>query len=335
MGIEKNGKYKFKKQDYQDLGIGTATSEQRQRFVNRNGEFNIVRRGLPFLKHFSAYHELIAMSWTKFNLLVVLFFVLENLIFGAIYMLIGTEHIAGATGVTTFEKYLDAFFMSTQSFTTVGYGRLSPVGTLTSMIATIEALAGLMTFALMTGLLYGRFSRPTAKILFSENAVIAPYQEGSGFMFRIANQRDNQLIDVTADIYLAWQENVNGKEVRRFHNLTLERTKLDLFSTSWTIVHPIDVDSPMYGVTRKQLDRSDAEFVILIKAFDDTFAQTVHARTSYKADEVIMGAKFTKIIRIGPDGRSIIDLDRLSEWNSAKLPEIHEIEVGQELEARG
>src|SRR5689334_2080930 len=115
MGIERNGKYKFKKQEYQDLGIGTATSEQRQRFVNRNGEFNVVRSGLPFFKHFSAYHELIAMSWTKFNLLVVLFFFLENLLFGGIYMLVGTEHIQGATGVTFFEKYLDAFFMSTQS----------------------------------------------------------------------------------------------------------------------------------------------------------------------------------------------------------------------------
>jgi inward rectifier potassium channel len=326
--MEKNGKYKFKKQEYQDLGIGTATSEQRQRFVNRDGQFNVVRSGLPFFKHFSAYHELIAMSWTKFNLLVLLFFFLENLIFGGLYWLAGTEHIQGAAGASAFDKFLDAFFLSTQTFTTVGYGRLSPANHWTSLIATIEALAGLMTFALITGLLYGRFSRPTAKILFSDEAVIAPYQEGSGFMFRIANQRDNQLIEVTADIYLAWQENVNGKSVRKFHHLPLERTKLDLFSTSWTIVHPIDVDSPMYGVTRKQLDNSDAEFMILIKAFDDTFAQTVHARTSYKPSEIVMGAKFVKIIRIGKDGRSIIDLDRLSELEPAKLPEIHEIEVG-------
>lgn len=326
--IENSTKYKFKKLEYQDLGIGTATAEQRQRFVNRDGQFNVVRSGLPFFKHFSAYHALIAMSWTKFNIIVLLFFFLENLIFGSLYMLAGTEHIQGATGITFFERYMDAFFMSTQSFTTVGYGRLSPLGALTSMIATIEALAGLMTFALMTGLLYGRFSRPTAKILFSSEAIIAPYQEGSAFMFRIANQRDNQLIDVTADVYLAWQENVNGKEVRKFHHLPLERTKLDLFSTSWTIVHPIDVDSPMYGITGKQLDRSDAEFMILIKAFDDTFAQTVHSRTSYKQNEVVMGAKFVKIIQTGKDGRSIIHLDRLSEYEPAKLPDIHEIEVG-------
>lgn len=325
---EKNGRYKFKKLDYQDLGIGSATSEQRQRFVNRDGQFNVVRQGLPFFKHFSPYHELISMSWTKFNSIVLAFFLLENLVFATFYMAVGTEHIQGATGVTLSEKFLDAFFMSAQSFTTVGYGRLSPLGHTTSMIATIEALVGLMTFALMTGLLYGRFSRPTAKILFSTEALIAPYQEGSAFMFRIANQRDNQLIEVTADIYLAWQENVNGKSIRKFHHLPLERTKLDLFSTSWTIVHPIDVDSPMYGVTRKQLDNSDAEFMILIKAFDDTFAQTVHARTSYKQNEVVMGAKFVKIIQIGNDGRSIIQLDRLSEYEDAKLPDIHAIEVG-------
>jgi inward rectifier potassium channel len=328
MLMEKNGKYKFKKLEYQDLGIGTATAEQRQRFVAKDGKFNVVRRGLPFFKHFSSYHTLIDMSWTKFNVIVVLFFLLENLVFAGLYSFAGVEHIQGATGVTQFDKFLDAFFLSAQTFTTVGYGRLNPGNHWTSLIATIEALAGLMTFALITGLLYGRFSRPTAKILFSEKAVIAPYQEGSGFMFRIANQRDNQLIEVTADIYLAWQENVNGKNIRKFHHLPLERTKLDLFSTSWTIVHPIDVDSPMYGITRKQLDASDAEFMILIKAFDDTFAQTVHARTSYKPSEIVMGVKFSKIIRVGKDGRSVIDLDRLSEYEPAKLPEIHEIEVG-------
>ena len=300
---------------YDDLGIGSLASESRVRLLNRDGSFNVRRKGLPFLRWFSGYHFLISMSWWKFNSILLAGYVIINAIFGTIYFAIGTDGLMGINGPTTADRLLQCIFFSTQTFTTVGFGRVAPVGTASNIAASFESLMGLLSFAFATGLLYGRFSRPVAKIIYSKNAVVAPYEKITGFMFRIANQRINQLIEVEANVTMSRLETAaDGRRSRRFYVLDLERKQVNFFHLSWTVVHPIEETSPLFGVTKEQLDESDAEFLILIKAFDDTFSQNVHSRSSYKSKEVMFGHKFKGIIRIAQDGITEIDLDKINDY---------------------
>jgi inward rectifier potassium channel len=306
------------KQHFEDLGIGAKAAQSRMRLVNRDGTFNVRRKGLRFFEWFSGYHYLISIPWWKFNLILLSGYVAMNSFFALIYLLIGTDGLAGVDGSSMMQRYLQTFFFSTQTFTTVGFGRISPVGTGANITASLEALTGLLSFAFATGLLYGRFSRPVAKIIFSRNALIAPYQNGTAFMFRSSNQRTNQLIDVGATVTLSRLERLeNGERTRKFYTLELERNSVALFYLSWTVVHPITESSPLFGVTKQQLDESDAEFLILLRAFDDAFSQTIHARTSYKTSEVVFGHKFTGIIHAGSDGVTEIDLDKIHDYEEA------------------
>jgi len=299
--------------EFRDLGLGTKVSNQTQRMINRDGSFNVKRRGLPFFQSLSVYHTLISTSWLKFNLLLVASFVGVNGLFAILYVLTGFEHLLGANGVGLVSRFSEAFFFSTQTFTTVGYGRISPDGFLANTIATFESMSGWLYFAMAAGLFYGRFSRPHARIIFSKHAIVAPYRGGSAFEFRIANERNNQLIEVEAQVLLARREHQNGQMKRVFYPLALERTQVTFFPLTWTVVHPIDESSPLLGATKESLAESDAEFLILLKAFDDTFSQTVHARSSYKHDEVIVGAKFGTIYGMDASGKTTVDLHRIND----------------------
>jgi len=290
--------------------------------INRDGSFNVERRGLPFFQSLSAYHTLIRTSWTNFNILLVLSFLTVNGVFAFLYTAIGFEHLLGATGAGLLDRFTEAFFFSTQTFTTVGYGRISPEGFLANAIATFESMAGWLYFAMAAGLFYGRFSRPHARIIFSKNAIVAPYRGGTAFEFRIANERDNQLIEVEAQVMLSRREGNNGETKRRFYSLALERTQVTFFPLTWTVVHPIDESSPLYGVTQEGLAESDAEFLILLKAFDDTFSQTVHARSSYKHDEVVIGARFGTIYGMNTSGKTTVDLHRIHNIDRVELQQL-------------
>jgi inward rectifier potassium channel len=305
-------------QRYDDLGIGAKAAESRARLLNRDGSFNIRRKGQRFLEWFSGYHYLISLPWWKFNLILLVAYIVINAFFGAIYLIIGTDGLAGIEGHSMIGLYLQTFFFSTQTFTTVGFGRIAPVGTGANITASLESLAGLLSFAFATGLLYGRFSRPVAKIIFSQNALIAPYENKTAFMFRSSNQRVNQLIDVNATVtFSRFERQANGERARKFYSLDLERQSVTLFYLSWTVVHPITESSPLFGVTKEQLDESNAEFLILLMAFDDAFSQTVHARTSYKSNEVVFGRKFKSIIHTAPDGITEIELDKIHDHEQA------------------
>ncbi len=305
--------------ELKDLGFGSKVSGQSKRLINRNGSFNVERRGLPLFESLSFYHALLEMSWIKFNGVVLLAYIIVNLFFASLYMLAGVEHLGGITGITTFEKFLDAFFFSGQTITTVGYGVIHPVGFWASAISLIESMTGLLGFALATGLLYGRFSRPTAKILYSKNAVIAPYKDITAFEFRIANARKNQLVDAEILVVLTMKQNDGGKHTRQYYELPLERKKINFFPLTWTIVHPVDENSPMYNVTNEELKKSGAEFLILIKAFDDTFSQSVHSRSSYTADEIIFGARFGNIYSESSQGITAVDMSRFNEIEKVSL----------------
>lgn len=299
-------------------GFGSQAQAQGNRLVNKDGSFNVKRDGLPLFNRFNPFHDLILMSWMHFSLIIFAFYFTVNLIFAFIYFYIGIEHLEGIIGYTQKDKFFEAFFFSTQTFTTVGFGRINPIGNAASTVAAIESLIGLMAFALATGLLYGRFSRPNVKLIRSENAVISPFQNKTAVMLRIANARNNQLIECEARMMLSYIEKETS--VRRFLTLKLEYEKVSALSLSWTIVHPIEEDSPMYGLSMQDLLDTESELILAFKGFDDTYSQIVHYRFSYTAQEIVFGAKFIPMFERDKDGQAtVLHMDMIGAYEILEI----------------
>jgi inward rectifier potassium channel len=297
-----------------DLGFGSRVAQQsRSRLLNRDGSFNVVRVGLPFYRTLSAYHALLTISWLRFFGLIALGYLLANLLFGGAYLLCGREALAGTTGRTLGQRALEDFFFSVQTLATIGYGTMSPRSLGANFLVTVEALVGLMGFALATGLLFARVSRPDARIAFSDKAVVAPFREGTALMFRIVNERRNQLTEVRATLTLSRQEGEGPNRARRFHELNLERRRVVFLPLHWVIVHPIDERSPLHGTSAEDFVAADSELLILLSATDETFFQTVHVRSSYKPHEVVWGARFVDMFLPADHGKVGIDLRRLHD----------------------
>ncbi|MEL6649213.1 MAG: ion channel [Bacteroidota bacterium] len=305
-------------QKHNDLGFGRSISRDNARLINPDGSFN-VRKINVGLGAVNPYLYLVSISWWKFSLLVTATFVVLNAVFALAYLAAGFEGLGGDPSLPFIEKFATCFYFSVQTFTTVGYGSISPMGHLTNIIASFEALVGLLAFALATGLLFGRFAQPSAKIQFSPQMVMAPYRHINGLMFRIVNRRRNQLIDLSVRLVLMMYEIEDGEEKMMYYNLELERNHVNLFPLTWTIVHPIDKESPLYGLTKESLDGRNAEFLILISAYDDTFAQMVHQRSSYKCTDIIWGARFVRAFHTDEDGQSIVDIDKVGICEYAEL----------------
>jgi inward rectifier potassium channel len=295
-----------------DPGFTEKYGSGLNRIINPSGEFNVRRRGTTW-RDIHPYLFMINASWPVFFLLIFGGFVIANAVFALIYMKIGVEHLQGADTSTALNRFLSAFFFSAQTFTTVGYGRISPDSVLTSLVASFQALLGLMALAIGTGLLFGRFSRPAARLAFSKQMLVAPYQSGTSLQFRVANRRSNNLMEVDARVMLSSVERSDQGVVRKYKYLALERHIVQFLPLSWTIVHPIDESSPLWGKGPEYLAQQQAEFLITIKAFDDTFFQTVHVRHSYRFEEVVWGARFAPAFEPDAQGEMVLDLRRLSE----------------------
>lgn len=302
-----------------DLGFGTKLEPNNVRLLNTDGTFNVERKGIPSHWGMNGYQLMQALSWPKFTVVVLIGYFIVNLLFSGLYILVGTEHLVGHGGMSITDKFWDTFFFSAQTLTTVGYGRLAPVGILTSLIAAIESLLGLMFFAIATGILYARFARAKERLLFSKNILVSPYQDGAGLMFRLANARKNQLIESEIQLSLSMRDPETGKT--QFFDLQLERKMIHFFPLSWTIVHPIDSKSPLYGFTADDFKKRNGEFFIQFKAFDDTFAQTIYLRYSYQFEELIYGAKFAFIFSRQENGKTAIELNRLDEYDLVSIPQ--------------
>ncbi|MCP4123634.1 MAG: hypothetical protein GY751_17940 [Bacteroidetes bacterium] len=274
--------------DSNELGFGTKYSDRSYRMINKDGSFNIRREGVAW----NIFHYMINLKWYSFLLIILAAYLIINSVFAVIYIGLGVEHISGIVHTNMFEDFLYAFYFSSQTMTTVGYGFFHPADTATNIVASLEALFGLLCFALATGLVYGKFSKPQSGTIFSENGLIAPYKDGTSLQVRVANKHDNLLVDVHAQMIMIWTELEKGIVKRRFTDLNLEMEHINFMAMNWTIVHPIDENSPLFEQDQDMLNRENAEFIILIKAFDETFSQTIHGRTSFKAGEVIFNAKF-------------------------------------------
>lgn len=297
----------------EDLGLGTDIF-QSCRIINPDGTFNVIREGDGF---WAPYTSLVEMSWPRFLLIVLLAYITINMLFGVAYMTVGLEHIENMqyTG-QLWDDLLLATFFSIETFTTVGYGGLYPGSTYAHMVASLNALVGLMSFALVTGLIFARFAKPQAHLIFSKVALIGPYLDYQGFQFRIVNRRESKIIDVQATVVFTWIDR-NGEEGwRRYAPLKLERSAVALLPLHWTIVHPIDEYSPLYGKTAEELRQKNAEIIVLIKGFDETYSQLVHTNTSYVAEEMLWNVQFKKMYSDHAGKGTVLRLDEIDETES-------------------
>jgi inward rectifier potassium channel len=303
-----------------NTGFGTNSSDYGGRFVNKDGKANIEKKGMPFLQRISWYHSLLAMPRWKFFSVIFLFFIVVNLIFATVYYIIGIHHLAGVVSKSPLENFVEAFFFSCQTFSTVGYGRISPAGYMITSVAALEGFLGPLSFALATGLLFGRFAKPTAYLKFSYNALLAPYQGITALMFRIAPYKNTTLLDAEAKVNLAMAVEENGKMVNKFFPLTLEFNAVTALTLSWTIVHPITETSPLYKFTQEDFANNKGEILVFVKAFDDMFSNIVVARTSYIFSEVVLGAKFKPMYKSSESNiKTILYLDKINSFDTADI----------------
>ena len=308
------------REELRDLGFGSrVTRDSRQRLLNRDGSFNVRRKKLPLRRRFAPYHYLVTISWPRFYALLAGSYLVFNLLFATAYYATGRGSLSGEEGMEEGRRYLDDFFFSVQTSTTIGYGKIAPLGVASNIVASVEALVGLLGFALATSLMFVRFSQPNARIMYSNTAVIAPYRGSRGLMFRIANERNNQMINVGVRVLLTRVEQGSRGPQRRFHALSLERENVMFFPLTWTVVHPIDKRSPLHGVTEDEFRASDPEILVLLEGIDDTFAQTVYSRSSYKEHEVIWGARFSDVFEHDADGELSVNLHRIHLYDRVPL----------------
>jgi inward rectifier potassium channel len=298
-----------------DLGIGRIAAENSlERFVNKDGSFNMSREGLGKFSSINPFYWLLDLTFpTFFGIIVAVFFGI-NVIFTGLYLLCGTDGLTTSIKSDTLENPIwRAFFFSVETLSTIGYGHIAPVNMAAHWVSTVQAFLGLLVAAIITGLLFARFSRPNNKILSSRNMLVAPFNGGWGLMCRFTNGLRNEIIELEASVTMARFETIAGKRQRMFYPLKLERRFVAFFTLGWTLVHPITPESPLWEKTQTDLIESQTEFLVVLQGLDDILYQKMHSRTSYVANEVVWNAKFADMYLKRP-GPVAIDVRRLSEF---------------------
>jgi inward rectifier potassium channel len=318
-------KFKFnnKAQSTTESGFGTNSSYSGGRFYNKDGSPNITVKGVQFFKRFSLYKSMLDYSTPKFLTIVLSFYLFVNILFAVIYVFVGIEHLGGIEQQTLIGKFWEAFFFSAQTLSTVGYGHVYPNSLISNAIAATESILGLLTFAIITGIMYGRFSKPRAYIKFSKNALFSPYKDGKAIMFRLVPYKHNNLMDAEVKLSFVMKVEENGISTNKFFNLPLELSKINSLTLSWTIVHPIDENSPFYNITTEDLINSDAELLVFVRAFDESYSNTVVCRTSYVANEFVYGGKFVIMYNPNDQGdKTYLHIEKLDLFDKVTLPEV-------------
>lgn len=298
-----------------DLGFGSVVArESRKRLLNRDGTFNVRREGLGYWEALSTYHYFLTITWPRFLAYVAGAYIVLNSFFALAFVFSGAGALTGFANQTTSERFWRAFFFSVHTLATIGYGNIVPATFGANVLVAFESLVGLLGFAIIAGIMFARFARPRAEIAFSKVAVVAPYRGRNALMFRIVNKKRNEIVEMEAKVLLARRKRGGAVTDREFIPLKLERDRVVFFPLSWTIVHPIDETSPLNGCAPDELRALDAELLILLNGFDETFSQTVHTRSSYKVDEIIWGAKFRNMFNPSDDDGTIsVDIRLLHE----------------------
>lgn len=304
-----------------DTGFGVQGNQIGGRFVNKDGSFNIRKEGLPLWERISVFSWFLQLSWVQFLGFILLSYLVANVFFTLLYLLAGTDGLQGFIATSAWGKCKEVFFFSTETITTVGYGRINPVKDWSHIIASLESMTGWLSLALVTGLLYGRFSRPNAYIAFSNHALISPYKNGLGLMFRMVPFKTNHhLTDARVVVNIAFMEMEDEKPVYRFYQLKLERSRIDSFSMNWTVVHPIDEESPLLNLLEEDMQGSDLELYVQVTGFDHIFSNMVMQRTSYTYKEIVWGAKFEPMYHESEDGNTtILQIHKLNDFKKVSL----------------
>lgn len=301
-----------------ESGFGTNSSYSGGRFYRKDGSANLTVKGTRLLERFSLYNSMLQLSTPQFIAAVLVFYLLTNLLFAFIYLFIGIQHLGGIEEHSVIGKFWEAFFFSAQTLSTVGYGHVYPGSLFANAIAATESLLGLLTLALITGMIYGRFSQPKAYVRFSENALFAPYENSTAIMFRLAPYKHNHLMDAEVKVTLVLKDEATGQNT--FYNLPLELHKVNSLTLSWTIVHPINENSPFYNLNKEDLVNAQAEMLVFAKAYDETFANMVVARTSYVAEEFVYGAKFELMYQASESRHStLLHMNKLNDYRPVQL----------------
>jgi inward rectifier potassium channel len=302
-------------------GFGTNSNSYGGRFLNKDGTANVQKRGMGFFDHISWFHTALDMPAWKFISVILFFYIILNFVFALIYFAIGVEHLNGIDmSSSLWVQFGQAYFFSAQTFTTVGYGHISPSGFLTSAIAAAEALTGLLSFAIATGLFFGRFSKPVAFLKFSHNAAIAPYKDSTALMMRITPYKNTNFTDAEVKVTLGMNVPENGIMKNLFYTLDLEFDRINSLNLSWTLVHPITEDSPLFQFDQENFANTIGEIMVFVKIFDDMYSTVVSTRTSYTFKEVIYGAKFKPMFSRNADNSvTILHLDMLNEFEIVSI----------------
>jgi|SRR5450755_957598 inward rectifier potassium channel len=307
--------------DNNDTGFGGNPENYGGRFVNRDGTFNVQKEGISFFKRFSLFHQMLNLpSWKFFGALFVIYLAI-NFAFGCVYFFIGKSQFQGIEAITTAGIFKEMFFFSTETYTTVGYGRVNPTGDMANSVAAIESMLGFLSFAVATGLLYGRFSKPKAFLFFSRNALISPYKGGKGFMFRFASYKDHHtLTNVDIKVNAAMLVEEHGKMAYKFYDLELERSHVESLPMNWTVVHPLNPESPLFEYSKEDMKKADLEVYVSVRGFDDVYSNLVQQRTSYTVEEILFERKFVQMYHESADGKTtIVELNRLHEHKDLNL----------------
>ena len=294
-----------------DLGLSSSASTVEGRILNHDGSFNMERKG----ERNHIYHTLISMGWWEFLGYVVLFFTLINGGFALVYYALGVDNIHGIHSEGFILNLIDLFHFSVQTMTTVGYGHMYPISSAQSVISSIHALVGLLTFALATGLVYGRFSNPKADIKYSSRMLLVDHPKmGRTLQVRLANRLSHDLLQADAQLLVLHNKTKENKLVKRYKDLKLELNHIYFLPLNWTLVHKIDETSPLHKMTLDDLKSLNAEFLLLVSAFDDTFSQMVYSRTSYTLDEVVDKATWDMAYSVNDEGVRVFDINKVDDY---------------------
>jgi inward rectifier potassium channel len=273
------------------------------------GGTRIRKLGVPRVHWADPYHLLLTISWPQFLALVTAAYLASNALFALAYLAAGPDIANARPG-----SFIDAFFFSVETMATVGYGVMSPETLYANVLSAIEGVTGLLGFAIVTGLSFARFSRPTARVLFSQVAVVRPFDGVPTLMFRVGNQRHNSILEARVRVTLLQDEqSVEGDAMRRFHDLRLVRSQTPVFALTWTVMHPIDARSPLAGRTAAELEKVNGQVLVTLTGLDETFGQIVHTRHSYGIGDIRWNMRFVDIVGPEEDGERAIDYTRFHE----------------------
>ncbi len=305
-----------------ETGLSVNSKQSGGRFFQKDGRPNVRFRGISYLQRFSIYQYMLKLPSWKFILFIACSYMVVNLLFACIYFFVGVHHLGGMEEITVLGKFWEAFFFSTQTLSTVGYGHVFPDSLTSNSIAAFESFTGILMLALATGLIYGRFSQPKPYLKYSSIALFAPFKDGYAFMFRFAPYKQHFLTDVEVKVtcVMRYTENENEKK-NKFYSLDLELSKANSLASNWTIVHTINEKSPLYQLTRKEIADAETEILVFVKGYDEEYANTVVSRSSYTYEEFVYGAKFDMMYEPSEDkSTTILHMDKIDSYHEEKLP---------------